>query len=149
MARKKAAKKKPSRRKPAPATKKVATVRRTKNRVTISYHQPEEAIPHLLNLAGDIAAKHFDKARFTAAAEDVLGTPAARDIVSSCANSTCWDCTLGDLKLDSNIFQSCVFEGIKARGYLKRRDEIPASQSTQLYTVVMAIDDAPRAGAGT
>jgi hypothetical protein len=148
-------KKKASAKKPVPktaSTKKSgtksrqikATVSRGRGKVTISFAQPHEALPHLLNLASDIAGKHFDQAAFTPAADDVLGTAAAREIVSGCADSDCWNCTLGDLKLDSNVFQTCVFDGVQERGYTIGRDEIPASQSTQLYTVVMAIQAAKK-----
>jgi hypothetical protein len=124
------------------------TVKRSGNAVTISYDRPEDALPHILDLASDFADKHFAMAAFTAAEDDVLGTAAAREIVSGCANSDCWSCTLADLKLDSNVFQSCVFEGVKNKGYTIGRDEIPASQSTQLYTVVMAIQGAKRRAEG-
>jgi hypothetical protein len=117
------------------------TLRHSPNAVTISYSDPAQVLPHLLHLASSFAGEHFDQANFTAA-DDVLGTPAARQIVGKCANSDCWNCTLSDLKLDSNTFQSNVFEGIQAAGYFKERTDIPATQSTELYTVVMAIQDA-------
>jgi hypothetical protein len=120
------------------------TLRHSANAVTISYSDPAQVLPHLLNLASSFAGEHFDQANFTAADDDILGTPAARQIVGKCANSDCWNCTLSDLKLDSNIFQSCVFDGIQAAGYSKERTDIPATQSTELYTVVMAIQDAKK-----
>src|SRR5262249_2533287 len=113
------------------STPEVAIIRR-RNAVTISYDRPEDALPHILDLASDFAEKHFDRAAFTLADDDVLGTETAREIVSGCANSDCWSCTLGDLKLDSSVFQSCVFDGVTSRGYVISRNDIPASQTTQL-----------------
>jgi hypothetical protein len=144
MAKNKAAKRSVSKQGKPPKAAKAVKVTRSGKAVTISFSKPEEAITHLLSLASDFAGKHFDKASFTAAADDVLGTAAARDIVSGCANSDCWNCTLGDLKLDSDLFQSCVFNGVQQKGYSINRNDIPASQSTQLYTVVMAIQNAPK-----
>jgi len=95
-------------------------------------------------LASEFAGKHFATAVYTSAADDVLGTEAAREIVSGCANSTCWNCTLGDLKLDPVLFQGCVYEGVQSKGYSIERNQIPASQDAQLYTVVMAIQGAKR-----
>jgi hypothetical protein len=149
VAKKKAtsASKKPAPRKaPKPEAPKGVVVTRSRNLVTISYGKPHEVLPHLLDLASDFAGRHLAKAAFTSTGAGVLGTPAAREIVSKCANSDCWDCTLGFLKLDSNVFQTCVFNGVQNRGYKIRRDDIPASQSTQLYTVVMAIQGAPKQG---
>jgi hypothetical protein len=79
------------------------------------------------NLASQIADKHFGNATFTATVEDVLGTDAACQIVSGCANSDCWTYTLGDLKLDSDLFQSCVFNGVQSKGCFMPRNQIPAS----------------------
>jgi hypothetical protein len=134
----------PAKKRKAAMPVKPVKVTRTSKTVTISFSRPEEVLPHLLSLASDFAGKHLDKAWFTTDTDDVLGTAAARDIVSSCANSDCWNCTLSDLKLDSNLFQSCVFDGVQNKGYSIDRNDIPASQSTQLYTVVMAIQNAPK-----
>jgi hypothetical protein len=127
----------------APAPDQHVTIKHSPNAITISYSHPELVLPHLLDLASQFASKHLAAASFTSD-EDVLGTAAARQIVGKCANSDCWDCTLGDLKLDSDTFQSCVFQGIEDAGYFKERTDIPATQSTQLYTVVMAIQDAKK-----
>lgn len=135
-------------------TKKVATpissqrvsVKKTANSVHIDFADPRQVLPHLLNLASDFAGKHFATATYTSAEDDVLGTAAARTIVSGCANSTCWNCTLGDLKLDSTLFQGCVYDGVQNAGYIIERDHIPASQDTQLFTVVISIQGAKRKG---
>jgi hypothetical protein len=127
----------------APAPDQHVTIKYSPNTITISYSHPELVLPHLLDVASQFASKHFASASFTSD-EDVLGTSAARRIVGKCANSDCWDCTLGDLKLDSDTFQSCVFQGIEDAGYFKERTDIPATQSAQLYTVVMAIQDAEK-----
>jgi len=118
-------------------------VTRTSKSIHISYSDPRHVLPHLMNLVSEFAPKHLtpDPAL---AEKDVLGTDAAKEIVSGCANSQCWTCTLGDLKLDSMLFQGCVFTGVQAKGYFIERDKIPASQDTQLYTVVMAIQGAER-----
>ncbi|HEY0794527.1 MAG TPA: hypothetical protein VGD64_01990 [Acidisarcina sp.] len=119
------------------------TIRHSANAITISYSDPAFVLPHLLDIASQFAGRHFASASLTSD-DDVLGTSAARQIVQKCANSDCWDCTLGDLKLDSNTFQSCVFQGIEDAGYFEERTNIPATQSTQLYTVVMAIQNAKK-----
>jgi hypothetical protein len=119
-------------------------VKKGRKSISIEYAHPGQALPHLLTLASDIADKHFGAATFTATTDDVLGTDAACHIVSSCANSDCWTCTLGDLGLNSDQFQTCVFNGIQAKGYFMPRNQIPATQTTQLYTVVMAIQNAKR-----
>src|SRR5258708_39455887 len=54
------------------------------NAVSISYSDPAQVLPHLLHLASSFAGEHFDQANFTAADGDVLGTPAARQIVGKC-----------------------------------------------------------------
>jgi hypothetical protein len=144
MATKKAAKR-PAARKKA-TTPKGVTVTRGRNLITITYGKPHEVLPHLLDLASDFAGKHFAKAALTPGGDDVLGADAAQDIVSGCANSDCWNCTLGDLKLDSDVFQTCVFNGVQKRGYAIGRNDIPVSQGTQLYTVVMAIQGAKKQG---
>jgi hypothetical protein len=127
-----------------PASDDHVTLRHSANAVTISYSDPAQVLPHLLSLASSFAGQHFDSANFTADDDDVLGTVAARQIVSNCANSDCWNCALNDLKLDSNVFQSGVFDGVEAAGYLIQRTDIPATQSTELYTVVMAIQGAKK-----
>jgi hypothetical protein len=118
-------------------------VKRTSKSIHISYSDERHVLPHLMNLVSEFTAKHLtpDPAL---AAKDVLGTDAAKEIVSGCANSQCWTCTLGDLKLDSMLFQGCVFTGVQAKGYFIERDRIPASQDTQLFTVVVAIQGAER-----
>ena len=118
-------------------------VKRTSNSIHISYSDPRHVLPHLMELVSEFTPKHLvpDTALLE---KDVLGTDAAKEIVSGCANSQCWTCTLGDLKLDSMLFQGCVFAGVQAKGYFIERDKIPASQDTQLFTVVMAIQGAER-----
>lgn len=126
-----------------PTAPEVAVIRR-RNAVTIAFDRPEDLLPHLLDLASNFAEKHFDGAAFTLAEDNVLGTAAARQIVSGCANSDCWSCTLGELKRDANLFQACVSDEVQSKGYSISRNDIPASQSTQLYTVVMATQNAPK-----
>lgn len=121
-------------------------ITRSRSAVRTSFPKPEEVVPLLLNLAPDFAGKHFADTGFTPAKEDVLGEEAAEEIVTACANSDCWDCTLGGLKLDLNLFQSCVFEGVQNKGYFIARNQIPASPGTELYTVVMAIQGAKKKG---
>jgi hypothetical protein len=123
---------------------KAVRLKKDKHSIHLTFAHPRQALPHLLGLASQIADKHFGDATFTATLEDVLGTDAACQIVSGCADSDCWTCTLGDLKLDSDVFQSCVFNGVQSKGYFIPRKQIPASQTTQLYTVVMAIQNAKR-----
>ena len=123
---------------------KAVRLKRDKHSIHLAFVHPRQALPHLLGLASQIADKHFGDATFTATLEDVLGTDAACQIVSGCADSDCWTCTLGDLRRDSDLFQSCVFNGVRSKGYFIPRNQIPASQTTQLYTVVMAIQNAKR-----
>jgi hypothetical protein len=127
----------------SPAADQHVTIRHSPNAITISYSDPALVLPHLLDVASQFAGKHFASASLTSD-DDVLGTSAARQIVQKCANSDCWDCSVGDLKLDSDTFQSCVFQGIEAAGYFEERTNIPATQSTQLYAVVMAIQNAKK-----
>ena len=118
-------------------------VTRTSKSIHISYSDPRHVLPHLMKLVSEFTPKHLTPDP-TLAEKDVLGTDSAKEVVSGCANSQCWTCTLGDLKLDSMLFQGCVFTGVQAKGYFIERDNIPASQDTQLYTVVMAIQGAER-----
>jgi hypothetical protein len=127
-------------------TPKRVQITKTKTSVHIDFANPSDVLPHLLNLASDFAGKHFATATYTSAEDDVLGTAGARTIVSGCANSTCWNCTLGDLKLDSALFQGCVYDGVQNAGYAIQRDQIPASQDTQLFTVVISIQGAKKKG---
>jgi hypothetical protein len=119
-------------------------IKQVPGKISITYDDPRHVLPHLLGLASDFAGKHFDTVEYTSADDDVLGTEAAREIVSGCANSDCWDCTIGDLKLNSTLFQGCVYDGVTTKGYVIERKDIPATQDTQLYTVVMAIQGAKR-----
>ena len=128
---------------PQKAAQKVSISTKAKS-IHIKFVKPEHVIPHLLSLASDIAGKHFESAAFTSAADDVLGTEAARDIVATCANSRCWNCTLAELQLDSMLFQGCVYNGVLSAGYDIDKNNIPSSQDTQLYTVVMAIQGAKK-----
>jgi hypothetical protein len=131
-----------SKRKPA-IRRSTVKVKRTANSIHISYSDPRHVLPHLMDLVSEFTPKHL--APDTALLEkDVLGTEAAKEIVSGCSNSQCWTCTLGDLKLDSMLFQGCVFTGVQAKGYFIERDKIPASQDTQLFTVVIAIQGAEK-----
>lgn len=138
-------KKKTSKHTTALTDKRIAGVKITKTSgsLHLEFDDPREVVPHLLDLASDFAGKHFSTAVYADGADE-LGTEAAREIVSGCAESTCWNCTLSDLHLDSMLFQGCVFNGVESKGYSISRDQIPASQDTQLYTVVMAIQHAPR-----
>src|ERR1700737_5616068 len=131
---------KPRRSKEGSRKKSDVKVKRTPNPIHISYSDPGDVLPHLDALVTEFTDKHF--ATEVAADEDVLGTDAAKEIVSGCANSTCWTCSLGDLKLDSTLYQGCVYGGVQAKGYFIEKDKIPASQDTQLYTDVMAIQGA-------
>lgn len=119
-------------------------IKKSSGAIRIKYSDPRHVLPHLLSLASEFAGRHFGKSIYTAAADDVLGTEAAKKIVAGCANSDCWNCTLGGLKLDSDLFQTCVFNGVAERGFHIDRNQIPASQDTQLYTVVLAIQGAKR-----
>jgi hypothetical protein len=121
-----------------------ARLKKSARSIKLTFAHPRQALPHLLSLASEIADKHFANANFTATLDDVLGTDRACQIVSGCADSDCWTCTLADLKLDSDVFQTCVFNGVQSKGYFIPRNQIPASQTTQLYTVVMAIQNAKR-----
>ena len=116
-------------------------VTRTAKSIHIKYEDSRDVLPHLMKLVPEFTNDHL---KSLVSDEDVLGTDAAKEIVSGCANSTCWTCTLGDLKLDSALFQGCVFGGVKARGYSISKNEIPATQDTQLYAVVMAIQGAKK-----
>ncbi len=135
----KTAKKKALRRRIAPVQ-----VQKSSGKITITYDQPHLVLPQLLTLASEFAKQHFASATYTTADQDVLGTEGARKVVFECSKSDCWICTLADLHLDSVIFQSCVFNGVQSKGYFIARDRIPASQDTQLYTVVMAIQNATK-----
>jgi len=114
-------------------------IERTPNSIHIDYSDPKDLLPHLADLVSEFTEKHLESA---ATLEGVLGTDAAKRIVSGCANSTCWTCTLADLKLDSTLFQDCVYAGVKAAKHSIRKSDIPATQDTQLYAVVMAIQGA-------
>lgn len=115
-------------------------ITKTSKSIHITYSDPRHVLPHLMGLVSEFTDKHF--ATDVPTDEDVLGTDAAKEIVSGCANSDCWICTLGDLKLDSTLFQGCVYAGVQGKGYTIARDKIPASQDTQLYAVVIAIQGA-------
>jgi hypothetical protein len=117
-------------------------ITKTSKSIHISYSDPRHVLPHLMDLVSEFTEKHF--ATGMAPGEDVLGTDAAKEIVSNCANSTCWTCSLGDLKLDSTLYQGCVYGGVQAKGYFIEKDNIPATQDTQLYTDVMAIQGAKK-----
>jgi hypothetical protein len=125
--------------KKASPKKGMVKVTRTSKSIHIEYSDPRHVLPHLMGLVSEFTDKHLEAA-YTG--EDVLGTDAAKTIVSGCANSTCWTCTLGDLKLDSTLFQDCVFSGVQAKGRSIDKSNIPATQDTQLYSVVMAIQGA-------
>src|SRR4051794_7913980 len=88
-------------------------ITKTSKSIHISYSDPRHVLPHLMDLVSEFTDKHFTTE--VAPDEDVLGTDAAKEIVSGCANSTCWTCTLGDLKLDSVLFQGCVYGGVHAK----------------------------------
>lgn len=134
---------KPRKSKPTSAAKRSSVkVTKTSKSIHIAYSDPRHVLPHLVDLVSEFTDKHF--VTDVAADEDVLGTDAAKEIVSGCANSTCWTCSLGELKLDSALFQGCVYGGVQAKGYFIAKDKIPASQDTQLYTVVMAIQGAKK-----
>lgn len=119
-------------------------IKQSPGKISITYGDPRHVLPHLLRLASGFAGKHFDTAEYTSGDDDVLGTEAAREIVSGCANSDCWDCTIGELKLNSILFQGCVYDGVTNKSYVIERKDIPATQDTQLYTVVMAIQGAKK-----
>jgi hypothetical protein len=66
------------------------TIARSRNAVTISYDRPEDALPHILDLASDFADKHFDSAAFTLAEDDVLGTAELLAGDSGCTVIATW-----------------------------------------------------------
>jgi hypothetical protein len=119
------------------------TVTKTENSIHIEYSDPRHVLPALVALIPEFTEEHLASDPATAN-DDVLGTNNAQEVVSGCANSKCWTCTLGDLKLDSVLFQSCVQSGVKAKGYKISKNQIPASQDTQLFAVVIAIQRAGR-----
>jgi hypothetical protein len=79
--------------------------------------------------------------------QDVLGHAAAITIVCACANTSPLNLprTLAELGVNGTAFQACVFRGVTKAGYRIRMDDIPNSPSTTLISVVIAIQNAPKA----
>jgi hypothetical protein len=113
-------------------------------RVTVSYAHPNQILPTLLEVSGHFAAQHI--ASPEGIATDVLGTARAQIIVSGCANSTCWSCTLGDIGVSLDLFRTCVFNHVSDAGFTIALNQIPALTDTKLVDVVTAIQSAGLAG---
>jgi hypothetical protein len=133
------AKKRPAKTKQPVATR--AKVQLSPGRLTVSYDHPNQILPTLLDVSSHFAAEHI--ASVQGIAVDVLGTARAQVIVSGCANSTCWSCTLGDIGLSLDLFQTCVFNHVSDAGFTIGLNQIPAASATQLVDVVTAIQSAP------
>lgn len=121
-----------------------AKVQLSPGRLTVSYDHPNQILPTLLEVSRHFAAQHI--ASPEGIAGDVLGTARAQVIVSGCANSTCWSCTVGDIGVSPDIFQTCVFNHVTAAGFTISLNQIPASTDTQLVDVITAIQSAGLAG---
>lgn len=109
--------------------------------LTISYDHPAQILPTLLDLSSHFAQQHIDSPK--GVTDNVLGSGRAQTIVSGCARSTCWSCTLSDVQVPPAVFQTCVFNGVKQAGFTISLDQIPATADTQLVDVVIAIQSAP------
>lgn len=114
------------------------------NELRIKFDHPDQILPKLIELAHELSETHDALLPETAVAVevDVLGAARARLIVSSCAQSTAWGATLGELGLNPLIFRNCVANGVDQAGYVP--PPIPATPSTRLIDVVVAIQGAPR-----
>jgi hypothetical protein len=112
--------------------------------LTISYDHPAQILPTLLDLSSHFAEQHIDSPK--GITDSVLGSARAQAIVSGCARSTCWSCTLSDAQVSPSVFQTCVFNGVKQAGFTASLDQIPATSDTQLVDVVTAIQSAPAGG---
>jgi hypothetical protein len=79
--------------------------------------------------------------------QDVLGHAAAITIVCACANTSPLNLprTLAELGVNGTSFQVCVFNGVTNAGYKIGMDDIPNAPSTTLISVVIAIQNAPKA----
>ena len=137
------AKKRPVRKQP-PVLPTRAKVQLSPGRLTVSYDHPNQILPTLLDLSSHFAAEHVASAQGIAI--DVLGTARAQVIASGCASSTCWSCTLGDIGVSLDLFQTCVFNHVSDAGFTIALNQIPALTDTQLVDVVTAIQSAGLAG---
>lgn len=135
-------KKRAAKKRQAPASR--AKIRLSPGRLTISYDHPNQILPTLLDVSNHFAEQHIESLR--GLTDNVLGTARAQIIVSGCAGSTCWSCTLSDVQAPPNLFQTCVFNHVKSAGFAIELNQIPASSETQLADVVIAIQSAPNGG---
>lgn len=112
------------------------------NELVIKFDNRHQILPRLIELARHSSESHLSFLTQPGVTEDVLGGTRARIIVSTCAGSTAWTATLGDLGLNPLIFRSCVAAGVDQAGYVPPAN-IPASPATRLIDVVFAIQGAP------
>ncbi len=154
MTKKKATKKTVNRRSSKPQR---TSAKFTSGELKIQYSNSHDLLEKLFNLtqsvsrlhshallAGGVGLHAAPEDYATATSQDVLGPSAAYDIVTGCAGETDISKKLSDVPgLDPAIFHDCVKTKIEAAGYVP--GDIPASPSTTLWEVIVAIQGCPKA----
>jgi hypothetical protein len=103
--------------------------------LTVTYDHPNQILPALLEVSSHFASQQI--ASPAGMASNVLGTARAQVIVSGCANSTSWSCTLGDIGVSLDLFQACVFDHVTGAGFTIELNRIPAQAEIKLSDVVV------------
>ncbi len=130
-----------------------------KGKLEISFRNRQDLLERLLRLAQVMASPQIQPAlrraksigRATRRAPDqaaakveveieTLGFERAETIVVACAfGETDLNRTIGDLGLDNGLFHACVLSGVEAEGFEIGPEEVPNSDETTLFEVVVAV----------